>query len=338
MHVHIIGICGTFMAGIASIAKQLGMQVTGSDKNIYPPMSDVLINQGISISQGYEALLVTQQPDLYIIGNAATRGLPIIEDILKHKRSYQSGPAWLYEYVLSKKKVIAISGTHGKTTTSSLMTHVLESCGENPGFLIGGVPINFECSARITSSKYFVIEADEYDTAFFDKRSKMVHYCPDIAVINNLEFDHADIFDSIKDIQKQFHGMVRVMPSNGLIICPDGIETIEQLLSMGVWSQIIRFNKPEKLHAELLVDDGSLFNIYEGKKLITRIEWNLIGQHNIQNALAVIAICLQLSLPIKQVTEAFKKFKQNQSYLSEYGFKDVIALEYIGDFIRHLEL
>lgn len=333
MHIHIIGICGTFMAGIASIAKALSFTVTGCDEHIYPPMSDVLDSLGVTVTKGYEALPSDFQPDLYVIGNAAKRGMPIIEDILTNKYAYMSGPEWLYQHVLHHKKVLAVSGTHGKTTTSSLLAWVLDYCGKKPSFLIGGVPLNFEASARCNDSDYFVIEADEYDTAFFDKRSKMVHYRPDIAIINNLEFDHADIFDNLTAIQKQFHGMVRVMPKEGLLICPSNIKAIDDLISMGCWSQIIKINDALGLKAELMREDGSQFKLFYKNKCIAVIEWALIGWHNVQNALAVMAVCLHLALPLELVTEAFSLFKSVKRRLELK--KTVRGVSIYDDFAHH---
>ena len=218
MHIHILGICGTFMGGIAMIAKQAGHKVTGSDKNVYPPMSTELEQSGIKLIQGFDASQLDDKPDLIVVGNVMRRGMEVVERMLDEKYKYVSGPQWLEEHYLLNKTVLAVAGTHGKTTTSSMLAWILQFNGKNPGFLIGGIPENFGISARNTDSEYFVIEADEYDCAFFDKRSKFVHYHPQVLVMNNLEYDHADIFDSVKDIQKQFHHLVRTVPSKGLII------------------------------------------------------------------------------------------------------------------------
>ena len=245
MHLHILGICGTFMGGIAAIAKQMGFRVSGCDANVYPPMSTQLEQLGIELKQGYKVEHLDDEPDLVIVGNAMARGNPMVEHVLDRKIAYTSGPQWLLENVLKDRWVLAVSGTHGKTTTSSMLTWILEYAGMKPGFLIGGVPQNFECSARLGSAPFFVIEADEYDTAFFDKRSKFVHYRPNTLVINNMEFDHADIFNDISDIQRQFHHLVRMVPNNGLILSPKNEAAINETRSMGGWTP-----------SELSVDDS----------------------------------------------------------------------------------
>ncbi len=221
MRIHILGICGTFMGGLAMLARSLGHEVTGSDANVYPPMSTLLEKQGISLIQGYDASQLEPQPDLVIVGNAMTRGNPCVEAVLERNIPYMSGPQWLHDFVLRDRWVVAVAGTHGKTTTAGMATRILEACGYKPGFVIGGVPGNFDVSARLGDSPFFVIEADEYDCAFFDKRSKFVHYCPRTLILNNLEFDHADIFDDLKAIQKQFHHLVRIVPGQGRIILPE---------------------------------------------------------------------------------------------------------------------
>lgn len=307
MHIHIVGIGGTFMAGIASIAKDMGYRVTGCDKKLYPPMSEVLQAKGIDVAFGYDDL-PDEQPDCYVVGNVGKRGMPIIEKILQQRLPFNSGPQWLFENVLRSKRVVALAGTHGKTTTSSLMAWVLECCGEQPSFLIGGAPNNFDCSARLTGGSFFVIEADEYDTAFFDKRSKFVHYHPEIAVINNIEFDHADIFASLTDIQKQFHGMLRLVPQNGCIVYPSSNQSIDELIAMGTWAHLQAIGGKHELHSKLLSDDGCNFEIWQGNKYLTAINWGLLGEHNVANALVVVAVSLQLNLPIEMVTKAINSF------------------------------
>lgn len=333
MHIHIIGVCGTFMAGIAALAKARGIRVTGCDEHIYPPMSDILQALEIEVTQGYGVTDFNEPPDLYVIGNAAKRGMPIIEDILTHKKPYVSGPEWLYQSILRTKKVIAVSGTHGKTTTSSLLAWTLECAGLNPSFLIGGVPANFSGSARLTESDWFVIEADEYDTAFFDKRSKMVHYRPDVALVNNLEFDHADIFENIVDIQKQFHGMLRLVPENGLIICPDGVSSINRLLEMGTWSKVIRTNQASGLHCQLIEPSGNQFSIFNGSSKLADVNWNLIGEHNIQNALAVFAICLDLGIEPNLIAQALHTFKNVKRRMEFKGTINGVTV--YDDFAHH---
>ena len=233
MRIHILGICGTFMGGLAMLARSLGHEVTGSDANVYPPMSTLLENQGISLIQGYDPSQLDPQPDLVIIGNAMTRGNPCVEAVLEKNIPFMSGPQWLHDFVLRDRWVLAVAGTHGKTTTAGMATWILEVCGYKPGFVIGGVPGNFDVSARLGESDFFVIEADEYDCAFFDKRSKFVHYCPRTLILNNLEFDHADIFDDLKAIQKQFHHLVRIVPGQGRIIYPEHDINLKQTMAMG---------------------------------------------------------------------------------------------------------
>ena len=249
MRIHILGICGTFMGGLAMLARSLGHEVTGSDANVYPPMSTLLENQGIDLIQGYDPSQLEPRPDLVIIGNAMTRGNPCVEAVLENNIPYMSGPQWLHDFVLRDRWVLAVAGTHGKTTTAGMATWILEACGYKPGFVIGGVPGNFDVSARLGDSPFFVIEADEYDCAFFDKRSKFVHYCPRTLILNNLEFDHADIFDDLKAIQKQFHHLVRIVPGKGKIILPE--------------SDI-------------------------GEK-VGEVNWALVGEHNMHNGLMAIA-------------------------------------------------
>lgn len=237
MRIHILGICGTFMGGLAMLARSLGHEVTGSDANVYPPMSTLLEKQGIDLIQGYDPAQLDPAPDLVIIGNAMSRGNPCVEAVLEQSIPYMSGPQWLHDYVLRDRWVLAVAGTHGKTTTAGMATWILEACGYQPGFVIGGVPGNFDVSARLGGSPFFVIEADEYDCAFFDKRSKFVHYCPRTLIMNNLEFDHADIFDDLKAIQKQFHHLVRLVPGQGKIILPENDTHLKQVMAMGCWSE-----------------------------------------------------------------------------------------------------
>jgi UDP-N-acetylmuramate: L-alanyl-gamma-D-glutamyl-meso-diaminopimelate ligase len=268
MHVHILGICGTFMGGIAAIAKSLGYEVTGSDRNVYPPMSTQLEQLGISLSEGYDSSQFEPTPDIVIIGNAMARGNPAVEYVLDRNLPYTSGPQWLLDHLLKDRWVLAVAGTHGKTSTTSMLTWILEACGLEPGFLIGGVPENFGISARIGQSPYFVIEADEYDSAFFDKRSKFVHYRPRTLILNNLEFDHADIFENLDAIKKQFHHLVRTVPSNGLVLSTAAEANMESVLEKGCWSeqQFIGSAQKASWHAKPLQSDCSKFAvIHEGK-------------------------------------------------------------------------
>ncbi|MDG2395353.1 UDP-N-acetylmuramate:L-alanyl-gamma-D-glutamyl-meso-diaminopimelate ligase [Candidatus Thioglobus sp.] len=299
MHIHILGIAGTFMGSLALIAKQLGHTVTGQDQGVYPPMSVQLDEQNIHYTQDYD---VTSMPkaDRYIIGNALSRGNACIEEILTKQYSYTSGAQWLSENVLCNKWVLAVSGTHGKTTTASMLTWILEYSGYNPSFLIGGVTEDFGVSSRLTTSNFFVIEADEYDTAFFDKRSKFIHYHPKTLVINNLEFDHADIFDSIKDIQKQFHHLIRTVPNDGLIIRPENNQTIDEVLEQGLWSS----EKVLTTQTLKTTDIGTSFDV-EG----ARVNWHLLGEHNMQNGLSAIYAAHHVGVPFDVACEALNQFK-----------------------------
>ena len=266
MHVHILGICGTFMGGIAMIAKQMGYKVTGSDANVYPPMSTQLEEQGIELIQGFDPSQLEPRPDLVVIGNAMKRGNPCVEYILNNNLPFTSGPGWLEQFCLIKKKVLGVAGTHGKTTTASMLAWILESAGKNPSFLIGGIPENFGISARLTDSDYFVIESDEYDCAFFDKRSKFVHYRPYIQILNNLEYDHADIFASVHEIEKQFHHLVRIIPSQGYVIASDNDQHIQNAIDMGCWSNLEYVDgSRSRFSYKLVKEDGSIFDVlYDG--------------------------------------------------------------------------
>ena len=295
------------MAGIATIAKQLKLNVRGCDANIYPPMSDALIDAGITLDQGYKVEHISAYaPDLVIIGNAMSRGNECVEYVLNQKIPYTSGPQWLLENVLTHKKVLAVAGTHGKTTSSSILAWILESNDLNPGFLIGGIPKNFNISARLTDSDYFVIEADEYDTAFFDKRSKFLHYHPDIFVLNNLEFDHADIFDSLEDIKKQFEFGIRTVPENGTVIYPATSNTLQYVISRGCWSDKFELNKDITI-ANNSSDFSNLSICHQNKTAY--INWNYIGEHNANNALAAISASLQIGLPLEAACAAVNSFQ-----------------------------
>ncbi|CAG1023288.1 partial UDP-N-acetylmuramate--L-alanyl-gamma-D-glutamyl-meso-2, 6-diaminoheptandioate ligase, partial [Patescibacteria group bacterium] len=277
MHIHILGICGTFMGGLAILARQLGHQVSGSDQNVYPPMSIQLEQQGITLMSGYKAENLNPKPDLVIIGNALSRGNEEVEAVLNQGLNYTSGAQWLADYILKDKWVLGVAGTHGKTTTTSMLSWVLEHQGRNPSFLIGGIPLNFGISARLTDSPYFVIEADEYDTAFFDKRSKFVHYRPRTAILNNLEYDHADIFPDLAAIQKQFHHLVRIIPSQGLIIHPAHEHNITDVLSMGCWTPTVEtsINNESAWNAVLEQTDGSSFTVFYQGVEQGRVAWTL---------------------------------------------------------------
>ena len=287
-HLHILGICGTFMGGIAAIAKAAGYRVTGCDANVYPPMSDQLRSLGIELTQGFGAEQLGIGPDVWVIGNVVTRGNPLMEAILDAGERYISGPQWLAEEVLAGKHVMSIAGTHGKTTASAMLAWVLERAGRSPGFLIGGVPMDFPVSARHTDSPFFVIEADEYDTAFFDKRSKFVHYRPRTAVLNNLEFDHADIFDDLAAIERQFHHLVRTVPRSGRLIVNGADAALKRVLTQGVWTPVEWFAAPGAWEAGPPDGTGAFEVAWQGKAL-GRVRWEQLGEHNRLNALAVIA-------------------------------------------------
>ena len=288
VHLHILGICGTFMGGIAAIAKAAGYRVTGCDSNVYPPMSEQLAALGIELIQGFGAEQLALKPDVWVVGNVVTRGNPLMEAILDRGDRYISGPQWLAEQVLVGRHVLAVAGTHGKTTASTMLAWVLERGGRNPGFLIGGVPNDFPVSARLTESKYFVIEADEYDTAFFDKRSKFVHYRPRTTILNNLEFDHADIFDDLAAIERQFHHFVRIVPGSGLIVSNGQDPALARVLKAGAWTPIEYFGTPQGWEAGEADAAGSFEVAWQGRAL-GRVEWSQLGTHNRLNALAALA-------------------------------------------------
>ena len=331
MHVHILGICGSFMGGIAAIAKSLGHKVTGSDKNVYPPMSTQLEALGIELTEGYCESQFDPVPDMVVIGNAMSRGNPAVEYVLNRNLPYTSGPQWLLDNLLKDRWVIGLSGTHGKTTTSSMVAWILEHAGLNPGYLIGGVPENFGVSARVGESPFFVIEADEYDSAFFDKRSKFVHYRPKTLVINNLEFDHADIFADLGAIQTQFHHLVRMVPENGLILTPNNTPTIEDMLKKGCWSS--RQSLGKEWHAELLKKDGSEFNVLHNGVIVGTVAWSLLGQHNVDNALMAIAAAHHAGVTLPDAIEALSFFKNVKRRMEVKGEVNNITL--YDDFAHH---
>ena len=286
-HLHILGICGTFMGGVAAIAKSAGFRVTGCDANVYPPMSTQLEALGIELVEGFDPAQLALRPDLWVVGNVVSRGNPLMEAILDRGARYVSGPQWLAEEVLAGRHVLAAAGTHGKTTVAAMLALILEQAGCLPGFLIGGVPVDFAVSARLTKSKLFVIEADEYDTAFFDKRSKFIHYRPRTAILNNLEFDHADIFDDLAAIERQFHHFVRTIPREGLIVANGSDEAIKRVLAQGCWTPVEAFGEPRGWEAGPADADGSFEIAWRGRAL-GRLRWQLLGAHNRANALAAI--------------------------------------------------
>ncbi|MCK4081181.1 MULTISPECIES: UDP-N-acetylmuramate:L-alanyl-gamma-D-glutamyl-meso-diaminopimelate ligase [Acinetobacter] len=337
MHLHILGICGTFMGSLALLARDLGHTVTGSDQSVYPPMSTQLENAGITLMQGYNRSHLQPHPDLVIVGNAMKRGIDAVEYMLDAGLPYISGPQFLADHVLQGKHVLGVAGTHGKTTTTTMLAWVLDQAGLNPGFLIGGVPLGFSQSARLGGGKYFVVEADEYDSAFFDKRSKFVHYHPKTAILNNLEFDHADIFDDLAAIQKQFHHLVRTIPSTGRIIAPITETHIDEVLEMGCWTPVIRTgldtDTQAELYAELIQADGSHFKVLEQGKVIAEVQWSMTGQHSVANALATIAAAQHVGVSIVQACEALSSFGGVKRRMELLG--TLRGIEVYDDFAHH---
>ncbi|PTP98132.1 UDP-N-acetylmuramate:L-alanyl-gamma-D-glutamyl-meso-diaminopimelate ligase [Vibrio sp. ZF 223] len=333
MHIHILGICGTFMGGAAVLARQLGHKVTGSDANVYPPMSTLLESQGIEIIEGFDPSQLEPRPDLVVIGNAMSRGNPCVEYVLDNNLRYTSGPQWLQEFLLHDRWVLAVSGTHGKTTTSSMLAWVLEDCGYAPGFLVGGVLGNFGISARLGESMFFVVEADEYDSAFFDKRSKFVHYHPRTLVMNNLEFDHADIFDDLEAIKRQFHHLVRTVPSNGRIFSPKQDTAIQDVLSRGCWSETESSGELGDWDAKKLVKDGSKFEVYFQGECVGTVDWDLVGDHNVNNALMAIAAARHVGVTPDLACESLAKFINTKRRLEFKG--EVAGVSVYDDFAHH---
>jgi UDP-N-acetylmuramate: L-alanyl-gamma-D-glutamyl-meso-diaminopimelate ligase len=320
MHIHILGICGTFMGGLAALAREAGHRVTGCDANVYPPMSDQLRALGIELIEGYGAEQLALNPDLYVVGNVVSRGNPLVEAILDAGARYASGPQWLAEHVLQGRHVLAVAGTHGKTTTTAMLTWILEKAGLAPGFLVGGVPMNFEVSARLGAGKAFVIEADEYDTAFFDKRSKFVHYRPRTAVLNNLEYDHADIFDDLAAIERQFHHLVRTVPAGGRLVVNAREESLQRVLSMGCWSEVVRFGARKEAPGELRArGEPHAFDVLRGSLKIARVEWSLLGEHNQMNALAAIAAAEHVGVVPEAAARALADFENVRRRLELRG-------------------
>lgn len=326
MHIHILGICGTFMGGIAQLARAAGHRVTGCDANVYPPMSDQLASAGIELIEGFDESQVALRPDLYVIGNAISRGNPLLEKILNDQLPYTSGPQWLGETILGSRHVLAVAGTHGKTTTSSLLAWILERCGKNPSFLIGGVPANFAHSARLTSSRYFVIEADEYDTCFFDKRSKFVHYRPKTAILNNLEYDHADIFPDLHAIETQFHHLVRMMAQNARVVVNGQSEALKRVLDRGLYSDCVYFNDERGWHLQ----GNELF--YKGR-LIGALRLSLPGHHNLLNASAAVAAATHVGIDPQEALAALEEFSGVKRRLELKGIENGVSV--IDDFAHH---
>jgi len=336
MHIHILGICGTFMAGLASLAKSKGFKVTGCDQNVYPPMSTQLEEEGIKIIEGFDSSQTKLKPDIYIIGNVVKRGTPLMESILNNNLSFMSGPQWLYENILHEKWVIAVAGTHGKTSTTAMVAWILEFCGLNPSYLIGGIPKNLKTSSRLINDKnsnFFIIEADEYDTAFFDKRSKFVHYYPRTLIMNNLEFDHADIFENLNHIKKHFHHLIRIVPEKGKIISNAQSNALNEVIKLGVWSDLEYFNDIDGWSYQWQDESSSLNIFYQNKKEGT-LTWECIGDHNASNALAAIAAAHHIGIPAAKSIKALATFKGVKRRLEKIGeYKDNIKI--YDDFAHH---
>lgn len=346
MHVHILGIGGTFMGGVAAIAKAAGHRVTGSDRNMYPPMSTQLQALGIEVTAGFEASQLEPAPDVVVVGNVVTRGLPVVEAMLDRGLPYVSGPEWLAREVLRDRWVLAVAGTHGKTTTTSILAWILEYAGLSPGFLIGGVPANFGLSARLGNAPFFVIEADEYDTAFFDKRAKFVHYRPRTVILNNLEFDHADIYSDVAAIQRQFHHLVRTVPGAGRIIWNAGDARLAETLAMGCWTprEGFSFSSPPEggrgqgeggvnWTATAIASDYSQFEVNERGKSQGVVHWSMPGARNVENALAAIAAARHAGVPVAQSIEALKSFKGVARRMELRG--EVRGVRVYDDFAHH---
>lgn len=331
-HIHILGICGTFMGGLAVLAQQAGYRVSGCDANVYPPMSTQLEAAGIELIQGFSPEQLQLNADAYVIGNVISRGNALMEEILDRGLKFISGPQWLAENLLHDKWVLAVAGTHGKTTTASMLAWVLEYAGLKPGFLIGGVPQNFGISARLGDTPFFVIEADEYDTAFFDKRSKFVHYRARTALLNNLEFDHADIFADLAAIETQFHHLIRTVPRSGLIVSNGAEQTLDRVLARGVWTAVEKFAVEEAWHAGAAAPDGS-FDVRLGAVAYGRVAWDLLGEHNRNNALAAIAAARHVGVEPRTAIEALTTFanvKRRMEIRGEYN-----GITVYDDFAHH---
>jgi UDP-N-acetylmuramate: L-alanyl-gamma-D-glutamyl-meso-diaminopimelate ligase len=333
MHIHILGVCGTFMTGLASMAKSLGHKVTGSDINFYPPMSEQLNKLGIKVYEDYNSSQLQDKPDQVIVGNVMTRGHEVIETLLEKNIPFTSGPQWLYENVLRERYVIAVSGTHGKTTTSSMLSWILDDNELNPSYLIGGVPKNFKASSRLTESKFFVIEADEYDSAFFDKRPKFIHYHPKINIINNLEFDHIDIYKDLDEILCQFHQLIRIMPRNGKLIINGDDKNIQELIKRGYWSEIESFGYQDKCDWRAKLEKKNNLEVSYKSSCNLKKEWKLDGEYNIENALGAIAAANMIGISPEDSLQSLTKFSGVKRRFDLVGnFSDIIIYD---DFAHH---
>ena len=336
MHIHILGICGTFMGGLAVLAKEAGHRVTGCDANVYPPMSTQLEAQGIELIEGFGVDQLDLKPDLFVIGNVVTRGNALIEEILNRGLPFTSGPQWMGEHILSSRWVLAVAGTHGKTTTSAMLTWILEDAGYHPGFLIGGVPLNFGISARLSGARpsdFFVIEADEYDTAFFDKRSKFVHYHARTAILNNLEYDHADIFADLGAIETQFHHLVRTVPGIGRLIVNGEQDALKRVMARGCWSSHESFGANASLDWSLRTHADGSFDVLHGGVMQGTVQWDLSGEHNRQNALAAIAAARHVGVTPAQSIGSLATFINVKRRMELRGVAAQIAV--YDDFAHH---
>ncbi len=333
MHIHILGICGTFMGGVALLARQMGHRVSGQDAGVYPPMSTQLEEQGIVLTEGWDPAGIPSDVDQVVVGNALSRGNPAVEYVLDRNLPYTSGPQWLGENLLQGSWVLAVAGTHGKTTTSAMLAWILEYAGMSPGFLVGGVPCNFGISARAGETPFFVVEADEYDTAFFDKRSKFVHYRPRTLIVNNLEYDHADIFPDLAAIQRQFHHLVRTVPGEGLILAPGGDDNLDEMLEMGCWTPVERIGSDTGWAAQKLSEDGSRFDVLWKGKSQGVVSWDLLGDHNVANALAAIGAARHAGVPPAQAVEALAGFRSVKRRMEVRG--EVAGITVYDDFAHH---
>jgi UDP-N-acetylmuramate: L-alanyl-gamma-D-glutamyl-meso-diaminopimelate ligase len=341
LHLHILGICGTFMGGIAAIARAAGHRVTGSDRNVYPPMSTQLAALGIDVIEGYEPDQLALRPDVFVVGNVMSRGMPLVEALLDSGQPFESGPEWLARNVLRQhgRWVLGVAGTHGKTTTSSLLAWILEHAGLQPGFLIGGVPSDFGVSARLGDGRHFVIEADEYDTAFFDKRAKFVHYRPRTAVLNNLEHDHADIYPDVAAIQKQFHFLLRTVPGNGRLVVNAEEPYLDEVLQQGCWTPVERFaTAATGVAADWRIapadgQDYGSFDVLHGERAVGRVDWNLLGRHNAANALAALVAARHAGVDEQAAIEALRRFGGVKRRLEVRGV--VAGVTVYDDFAHH---
>jgi UDP-N-acetylmuramate: L-alanyl-gamma-D-glutamyl-meso-diaminopimelate ligase len=338
MHVHILGICGTFMGGIAAIARAAGHRVTGSDRNVYPPMSTQLRALGIDLVEGYGPEQLDLNPDVVVVGNVMTRGMPVIEAMLDRAIPYTSGPEWLASALLRERWVLAVAGTHGKTTTSSMLAWILEDAGLSAGFLIGGIPDNFGLSARLGEAPFFVIEADEYDTAFFDKRAKFVHYRPRTLVLNNLEYDHADIYPDLAAIERQFHHLLRTVPGSGRVVCNGSDQNLARVLAAGCWTPVEMFARDGGANVQWRVKappnaDFSRFEVLDQQRSYGELQWHVLGAHNVDNALAAVAAARHAGVPIERSIDALRRFQGVARRMQLRG--EIAGVKVYDDFAHH---